>query len=86
MVLLAEPARDPRHRFPHLIGRTRIGKADEGAAVDRVEIDARRGGVVLGRHLAVGVVGVVDDLAAAVGVGLHQALGVGQELLAGAVG
>src|SRR5665213_4433388 len=39
---LSEPARDPRHRFAHVLGRTRVGKADEPAAVDRVEVDAGR--------------------------------------------
>ncbi|GCC46519.1 hypothetical protein chiPu_0030415, partial [Chiloscyllium punctatum] len=33
--------RDPRNCFLHLRGRTRIGKSDEGSAVDRIEIDAR---------------------------------------------
>jgi hypothetical protein len=39
---LSEPARDARHRFAHVVGRARVGKANEGAAVDRIEIDARR--------------------------------------------
>src|SRR6185312_9821932 len=39
---LAEPARDARHRFAHLVGRARVGEAHEGPAVDRIEVDTRR--------------------------------------------
>src|SRR4030095_10277223 len=38
---LSKPARDARHRFPHLVSRARVGEANEAAAVDRIEIDAR---------------------------------------------
>jgi hypothetical protein len=38
---LTEPARDARHGFPHLLGGTRIGETNKGAAVHRIEIDAR---------------------------------------------
>ena len=37
---LGQPARDARDRLAHVVGRARIGKADEGAAMDRIEIDA----------------------------------------------
>src|SRR5437667_12104478 len=40
---LAEPARNPYHRLPHLLGGTRIAEADERAAMDRIEIDAGGG-------------------------------------------
>src|SRR6478736_7230144 len=40
--VLTEPARDARYRFTHLVGRARVGEANETAAVDRIEIDARR--------------------------------------------
>src|SRR5438105_9494283 len=36
---LSEPPRDTRNRLPHFIGRTRIGKADELTASNRIEID-----------------------------------------------
>src|SRR6187399_2721456 len=38
---LSQPPRDARHRFTHLVGRARVGEANEAAAVDRIEIDAR---------------------------------------------
>src|SRR2546423_12626989 len=37
---LSEPPRDTRNRLPHFIGRTRIAKADELTASNRIEIDA----------------------------------------------
>src|SRR3954449_1915036 len=37
---LSEPPRDTRNRLPHFIGRTRVGKADELTAPNRIEIDA----------------------------------------------
>src|SRR5258707_12298814 len=40
---LCKPARNARHGFAHLVGRARIGEANETAAVDRIEIDARGG-------------------------------------------
>src|SRR4051812_2291075 len=43
---LPEPARDARDGFAHLIGRARVGEANEAAAMDRIEIDPRRGGDV----------------------------------------
>src|SRR5437868_15317504 len=36
---LSEPPRDTRNRLPHFIGRTRIAKADELTASNRIEID-----------------------------------------------
>src|SRR6185436_18200746 len=39
---LSKPARDARHRFAHLVSRARVGEANEAAAVNRIEIDARR--------------------------------------------
>src|SRR6516225_11439449 len=38
---LSKPARQPCNRFAHVVGRTRIGEADEAPAVERIEIDAR---------------------------------------------
>lgn len=40
---LSEPPRDPRHRFAHFLGRTRVGKTDELMAVNRIEVDAGGG-------------------------------------------
>src|SRR5947209_11733355 len=37
---LAEPTGDARNCLAHLFERTRVGKADEPAAVDRIEIDS----------------------------------------------
>ena len=39
---LSQPPRDARYRFTHLVSRARVGEANEAAAVDRIEIDARR--------------------------------------------
>src|SRR5258708_34900686 len=40
---LSEPARDTRNGFAHFVGRTGIAKANEPAAVKRIEIDAGGG-------------------------------------------
>src|ERR1700692_1349980 len=56
---LPEPARDPLNRLAHVVGRTRIGKADEVAAVERIEVDAGGcGDVGLLQHLPGKVVAV----------------------------
>src|SRR4030095_1616521 len=39
---LSKPARDARHRFAHLVSRARVGEANETAAMDRIEVAARR--------------------------------------------
>ena len=36
---LSQPFRDARDGFAHLVGGTRVGKANELTAVNRVEID-----------------------------------------------
>ena len=42
--LAPEPIGDPLHRFMHLGGGARVTEAQEMSAVDRIEINARRGG------------------------------------------
>src|SRR5258705_9071400 len=41
-IALAKPPRDPRHSLTHLVGRAGVGETNEGAAMDRIEVDARR--------------------------------------------
>src|SRR5207302_5374795 len=49
---LSEPPRDTRHRLAHFLGRTRIGKANELMAMNRIEVDAgRRRDMRLFQHL-----------------------------------
>src|SRR5262245_6263528 len=48
----AEPARDPRHRLAHVVGRARVGEADELPAMEGIEVDPRgRGDMRLLQHL-----------------------------------
>src|ERR1700712_1784895 len=49
---LSEPARDARNGLAHLVGRARVGKPDEAAAVNRIEVDAGSSGdMCLFQHL-----------------------------------
>src|SRR5215475_14362219 len=39
-LLLAQPARNPRHRLSHVVRRARIGEAHKTSPMDGIEVDA----------------------------------------------
>src|SRR6266851_8354562 len=77
---LSEPPRDTRHGLAHFVGRTRIGKANELMAMNRIEVDAGgRRDVRLFQHLF-GKLETVGGELRDIGVEVKRAVG-GQELV-----
>src|ERR1700712_1056709 len=75
---LPEPARDPGDGLAHVVGRTRVGKANELAAMERIEVDARGGrDMRLLKHL-LGKFETVGCEARDIGIQIERAVG-GQE-------
>src|SRR5690348_10070585 len=81
---LAEPARDPLHRLAHIVGRTGVAEADEGATMKRIEVDARgRRDMGLLEH-GLGEVKTVRSEIGDVGVKIERTIGRQKSLQAGA--
>src|SRR5690349_24683255 len=70
-----EPPGDTRNRLAHLIGRSRVAKTDELAAMNRIEVDARRcGDARLFQHL-LGKLEAVGGEGGDIGVEVERAVG-----------